>query len=86
MKYFIETCVTLYHIDVFEADSIEEAREMRDHTTMEYQEHLDEMFLGRTVGKDDLQRSDYVDDGVMDWDWKGPVMGKEEFKSKYTSL
>lgn len=85
-KFYIEHCVTLYHLEVFEADSIEEAREMRDNTTFEYVEHLDDVFLGRKVTVNDLQTTDYVDMGEMNWDWDGPVMSNEEFKSKYTCL
>lgn len=85
-KFYIEHCVTLYYLEVFEADSIDEAREMRDNTTFEYEEHLDDVFLGREVTKGDLQTTDYVDMGEMNWDWDGPVMSKEEFKSEYTCL
>lgn len=85
-KFYIEHCVTLYYMEVFEADSIEEARKMRDNTTSEYEGHLDDAFIGRKVTVGDLQTIDYVDMGEMDWDWDGPVMSKEEFKREYTSL
>ncbi len=85
-KFYIEHCVTLYHLEVFEADSIEEARKMRDNTTSEYESHLDDAFIGREVTVGDLQTIDYVDMGEMDWYWDGPVMSKEEFKSEYTNL
>lgn len=85
-KFYIEHCVTLYHLEVFEADSIEDAREMRDHTTYEYDKHLDDVFIGRKVTHGDMHACDYVDMGEMGWDWDGPVMSKEEFKSEYTSL
>lgn len=85
-RFYLEHCVTLYHADVFEADSYEEALRMRDNTTWEYDRHLDEAFLGRKVTEGDLQRSDYVDMVEVDWDYDGPVMSREEFINKYTSL
>lgn len=85
-KFYIEHCVTLYHIDVFEADSIEEAREMRDHTTFEYEKHLDDVFVGHEVDMDDMQYRDYSGMGELDWHWDGPVLSKEEFMREYTSL
>ena len=85
-KFYIEHAVTLYHTDVFEADSLEEAREMRDHTTWEWAKHLDECFIGREVTKDDMQACDYVDLGELDFPWDRPVISKEAFKEKYTSL
>ena len=84
-KYFIETCVTIYHMDVVEADSDEEFLEMCEHLTSEYSEHADREILKKDVG-DFLQNADWVDSGKVDWDWDGPVIGKKEFKSKYTSL
>lgn len=84
-KYFIETCVTIYHMDVVEADSIEEFREMRDHLTKAYNDHADCEILKKDI-RDFLKNADWVDDGEVNWDYDGPVISKEEFISKYTSL
>ena len=84
-RYFIETCVTLYHMDVVEADSEEEFREIREHLTKEWNEHVDKEIMKKDV-RNFLWNADYVEDGEVGWDYDGPVISKEEFISKYTSL
>lgn len=86
MKFYIEHAVTLYHTEVFEANSLEEARKMRDNTTWEYDEHLGNEFIGRVVTKDDMSLCDYTDMGEVDWPYDGEVISREEFIKKYTSL
>lgn len=87
MKFYLEHTITLYQIDVIEADSIEEARELRDNATSEYLDHIQHE-LNRRPYKDELQNCvEYDNDlGVLDWDWDGPVMSAEEFRRKYTCL
>lgn len=85
-KFYVEYSVTLYHLDVFEADSVEEAEEMMEYMTWEWDKHLDDVFIGREVTSNDMQACDYVDSGELTWAWDGPVISKDEFKSEYTSL
>ena len=86
MKFYIEHSITLYHAEVFEADSLEEARLIRDSTTYEYYDHLAEKMARMPTALELHDNVDYVDIGELDWPWYGPVMSKEEFISKYTSL
>ena len=86
MKFHIEHSITLYYADVFEADNLEDARRIRDSLTYEYYDHLVEE-LARTPTPHELRDNiDYVGMEKLDWPWNGPVISKEEFIEKYTSL
>jgi len=84
-RYFIESCVTIYHMDVVEADSDEEFREMCSHTTWQWDRHVDDEIMKKDV-HEFLQNADWVESGEVDWDYDGPVISKRDFIEKYTSL
>ena len=86
MKFYLEHKITIYHADVFEADSLEEARRMRDNMTYEYYDHLAEKMARMPTPLELRDNVDYVDMCEVDWPWNGPVISKEEFIEKYTSL
>ena len=84
--YFMEHTVTMYYFEALEADSLEDARNMRDNCTSEYYEHLVDK-LRRKPTKDELATNiDYVDCDVVDWPYDGPVVSRAEFIRRYTSL
>lgn len=85
-KFYLEHKITLYYADVFEADSSEEAERINRNLTYEYYEHLMEKMARMPTSLELMDNVDYVDMVEVDWDWDGPVIGREEFIKKYTSL
>lgn len=85
MRFFIEHTLTLSHVDVFEADSLEEARKIRDSLTIEYYDHLRQEFSRMPTEQELKQNIDLFDDGELYFPCN-KVMSKQEFIKKYTSL